>query len=413
MRVLVHQQFHLGHHYIYLSHLLPRLRDIAADVVVALTPAGLKSAEFAAFLEPLVDRITFDPSLPEADTRALMMERWRLHGDLRKTVRRVKPDYVLVPSGDAHATAMSAFNVAGLGAVPGHVPCELGVHFGLGSGAADAKAKVRDRLNQLSLAASGLTRVHFVNHLFYEQICNRGGSLAKRATLMPDPVPASPRLSKLESRRRLGIPEEGRYIGLAASLDSRKAIPEFLAAFRAVGRPSERVLLAGWINGTHLRTIERSFQDLIDSTRLILIQGFQTATVFQTALSALDVVCTPYPRFGGLSSTLLEGVAAGRPVLTNDFGWSAAITNRFQLGWTCDVLSHDAFSRAIRRAFDECDGYRESEATSRLLAFHLPENFAESWLTGLRKAAGLPRARTLLPWTWVLDATRCSRQEAV
>ena len=51
-----------------------------------------------------------------------------------------------------------------------------------------------------------------------------------------------------------------------ASIDSRKAIGQFLAAFRAASHSaSERLLLAGWISDPHLRTIRESYQDLVDS----------------------------------------------------------------------------------------------------------------------------------------------------
>jgi glycosyltransferase involved in cell wall biosynthesis len=221
---------------------------------------------------------------------------------------------------------------------------------------------------------------------------------------MPHPVAPNPRLSKSESRRKLGIPVDGRYIGLAGLLDGRKAISEFLAAFRAASQnANERLLLAGRIDESHLRTIRESHQDLVDTGRVILIKGFVSTETYQTVMTALDVVCTPYPGFGGLSSTLLEGVAAGRPILANAYGWSQAITRRFGLGSTCDVLDHSAFTRTIRAALDKCDQHEETEAIRRLLTFHLPGNYAESWVAGIRAIRGLG-AQTAQPWSWVVEA---------
>jgi glycosyltransferase involved in cell wall biosynthesis len=263
--------------------------------------------------------------------------------------------------------------------------------------------RIRDLINHANLWAAGLKRVHLVNLLFYEQIQSRRMFRA-RFTLMPHPVPANPRLSQADSRRMLGIPEDGRYIGLVASIDSRKAVDEFLAAFRAAAaKPNERLLLAGWINGTHLRTIEGKYGDLLQQRRVILVKGFLDPLIYQAALTALDIVCTPYPRFGGLSSTLLEGVAAGRPILANSFGWSQAVVKRFRLGWTCDVLNHEAFTRTIRAAFDQSDEYRESQAATRLLAFHAPENFAETWVHGIRRELGRP-AQSARTWDWVMES---------
>jgi glycosyltransferase involved in cell wall biosynthesis len=401
MRVLIDQQFHLGHHYQYLAHLLPALTPLVDEVVVATTREGQTSDQFQSLLAPFSTQVRFEPILPAASPWMPMGERWRLHRDLRRVVRQLAPDYVLLPSGDGQSTAMGLFRVVGLGAVPGGRPCEVGIHFGSGRAAVGRSARVRDVLNRLNLSTASVRRVHLVNLLFYEDVRAhhpRDG----RFVLMPHPVPHNPRLSRIESRRALGVPEEGRYIGLAASIDSRKAVYEFLTSFRKASRPNERLLLAGWIAPSHLQKLEESFSDLRAAGKVILIKGFLEPAVFQTVLTALDVVCTPYPQFAGLSSTLLEGVAAGRPILANDFGWSKVIIERFGVGWTCDVTNPDSFATTLRTALDHCDEYQESEATRRLLAFHAPENFAQSWVRGIRETLGHPPV-PLRSWDWVTE----------
>ncbi len=400
MKVLIDQQFHLGHHYQYLGYLLPALVGIGQEVIVATTSEGRASKEFGAFLAPQEASVRFEPVLPAASPWLPMGERWRVHNDLRQAVRTLRPDYILMPSGDAQATAMSLFRMAGLGTVPGRVPCEVGIHFGSGLSHGPLKTRIRDEVNLLNLGLAGLRRIHLVNFLFYERA--RASAFGSRFTLMPHPVAVNPRLTKTESRRLLGLPEDGRYVGLAASIDSRKAIAEFLSAFRAVGHSDERLLLAGWINDTHWNAINGAFGDLVRSGRLQLLRRFLTQQEFQAALSALDVVCTPYPGFAGLSSTLLEGVAAGRPVLAHDYGWSAAAVRRFGLGWTCNVLDAGDFARALRRALDESDAYRPPEAVDRLLAFHSPENFVAHWTAGVLDAAQCP-PRPVKTWEWVTD----------
>jgi len=403
MRVLVNQQYHLGHHYQYIEHLLPALTAVVDDVVVAVTPAGQASDQFKSFLAPFQPRVRFEAILPEADPSYAMGERLRVHRDLREVVRTIDPAYVLIPSGDAQATAMAPYRLLGRGSVPGSIPCEIGVHFGTGLAAATASARVRDRLNLLNLALSGAVRIHLVNLLFYEQARSLG-RFGRRFVLMPHPVAMPARMTKRDSRHLLGLPEDGRYIGLAASLDARKAVGEFLQAFRsATSAADDRVLLAGRMNQTHVRLIEQQHGDLVKQGRLIVLNAFLDQPTFQAALRALDVVCTPYPRFAGLSSTLLEGVAAGRPILANDFGWSRAIVRRFSLGWTCDVLDHERFSSAIRLALDRSGEYVESEATRRLLRFHTPENFGASWVDSISRTSA-QSAKTAVDWQWVEEA---------
>jgi glycosyltransferase involved in cell wall biosynthesis len=400
MRVLVHQQAHLGHHYQYVGHLLPSLLRVADDVIVAVTPNGLGSQEFEAFLATFSNRVRFLPALPEASQSYAYRERLSVHRDLREAVRRFEPDHVLIPSGDAQATAMTLYRALFRGAVPGRVPCEVGIHFGLGSAAMSAASALKDRLNLLNLAVSGASRIHLVNLLFYQQARNLG-ALGRRFVLLPHPVSPFDRMNPSEARRRLGVPEDGRYLGLAGSLDSRKAISELIAAFRrATPSARDRLLLAGWMNQAHQRTIEDQHQDLVASGRLIVINRFLDQQTFQAAISALDVVCTPYPRFAGLSSTLLEGVAAGRPILANDYGWSREIVRKFSLGWTCDVLDVPRFAEAIATALARSPEYMETEAVKRLLAFHTPENFGATWCQAIAERQSLP-GPSPHSWSWV------------
>ncbi len=411
MKVLVHQHAHLGHHYQYVGHLLAALTRTSHDVVVAVTPAGRRSHEFESFVARFEPSVRFEAILPEADPGYPFRERLRLHRDLRAAVEQFKPDHVLIPSGDGQATAMAFYTLAGLGAVPQRIPCEVGIHFGTGQAAASLKARVRDRMNLLNLALSGAKRVHLVNLLFYEAATSLGGLARQRFTLMPHPVSASTPTTKTQARRKLGIPEDGRYIGLAASLDRRKAIAEFIAAFRDATHSgsSDRLLLAGWMHPDRADAIARDYRDLVEQGRLVLLTRFLEQGAFEAAIAAMDVVCTPYPGFAGLSATLLEGAAAGRPILANHFGWCRAIVRRFQLGWTCDVLNHSEFTGAIRQSLDRSADYVASEATGRLLQFHTPENFGATWVESIGPGAAEPNARPL-KWEWVEEAVPADRR---
>ena len=205
MRVLVYQQFHPGHHYLYLQHLLPPLAKVASEVIVAVTAEGQASPEFATFLKPLEGVVRFDASLPSGHERVIKNQRIRVYLDVRNAVRRIAPDHVLIPSGDPHTTVMGGFRFAGLGAMPGRRPAEVGIHFGRGAAAATTRDQITDYVNELKLSLAGWQKVHIVNLLFYEQIQRRGGSLARGSVLLPDPTTPNPRLGTIESRRRLGL----------------------------------------------------------------------------------------------------------------------------------------------------------------------------------------------------------------
>jgi hypothetical protein len=68
----------------------------------------------------------------------------------------------------------------------------------------------------------------------------------------------------------------------------------------------------------------KHYADMVRDGRIVLFDRFVDIHEADLVHCALDIVCTFYPRFGHLSSALLHGVAAGRPILANDFGWPRA-----------------------------------------------------------------------------------------
>lgn len=405
MRILVYQHFHPGHHLSFVGHLLPALGELGAEVVVALTEEGLASQEFEQFLAAHREWVRFDASLPPWRDRVTRNRRLQMHLDLRNEIRRCRPDYVLVPSGDQHTIMMGLFHLTGLGGLPGGRPGEVGIHWGRGHGATTPKERVKDVVDWLKLALAGWDQVHVANPLFYEQILARGGLLADRATLMPCPVSAGPSADRLDSRRALGLPIDGRLITIAGAIDHRKAVPEVLRAFRAaVLPPNDRILVAGAIHPAHRRTIERDFADLVRTDRVLLIDRFLTSAEYRLALASADVVCAPYPRFTAVSAVLLEGLAAGRPVLANEQGWCGEMVRRFQSGWSCDIEDPEALARTLRTAFEGCHAYQPTAATERLVAFHSPDNFGASWVRRLRTLLGLPPSAAWRSWADVGSA---------
>jgi len=405
MRVLVYEQFHFGHFYQYVHHLLPLLIDLVDEVIVPVPDKSRKTVEFSLLIEPFSDRISIDSNIPYEDPRMTVRQRIKLHRNLRDAVRRIRPDYVFVPSADGQTSAIVFFRLCGLGALPGNVPVEAGIHYGLGKTAINFRDRIKDGLYYKAFLLSPWTNIHFVNAVLYESIQSKGGRLARRAKILPDPIPVNPRYNKIESRIRLDIPEEGRYIGVVGALDKRKAIDKLLEAFLdGTFRVNDRILLAGRLAHSFSELIERDYADMVKKNRIVLLNRYLDEQEFTLALSAVDVVCTPSPFHAQLSSVLLKGIAAGKPVLANDFGWSRMMIRRFQFGWTCNFLDKEEVVRSLRIALEQCDEYKESEATKRLLEFHSPENFAESWLVQLRKIMGKSAPKAVRTWDWVLDA---------
>ena len=247
--------------------------------------------------------------------------------------------------------------------------------------------------------------MNFVNFLYYEYALRHHCRWVNRARVVPDPVDRAPRLGRAEARRMLNVPEDGRYLGMLGAFDGRKAIPELLAAFRAAKLDAtDRLLLAGRLNREFRALINSEYQDLLSSQRLILIDRFLTDNELAQGYGALDLVCATYRNFPQLSSLMLKGIAAGRPIVAHDFGWPRAIIKRFRAGYVGNMFDTSSFAQTLRRSLEDSADYTETVATKRLLEFHNPSNFNETMLEHVRRAAGKAERHPLRTWDWVLEA---------
>ena len=414
MRVLVFEQWRGGHYFNYLTHLIPRLSELAGDVVVAMTERAASDFEPTLRARGAFQNVRFDTSVPEAAPALPARERSKVLGNLRDAVARHAPDYLLVPSADAQTLALGALGHLRIPVLPAHLTSEATFHQGYGPAIAKPKHVLKELAYTLAYSGCTWTRLNFVSFLYYEHAVKRGAGFARRARLVPDPVPNAPRLSRLEARRLLGIPEEGRYVGLLGSLDVRKAVPELLAAFRAARLgATDRLLLAGRLDPDFRALIDRDYADLVRAERVVVLDRFLSDDELVQGYGALDLVSTVYRDFPGLASLLLKGLAAGRPVLAHDFGWSRAVIKRFDVGATCDIESTPRFADSLRSALDASEHYVESEAVKRLLAFHAESNFTETMLEGVRHAAGNRDDVQRKTWDWVLEALDPSRRALI
>jgi glycosyltransferase involved in cell wall biosynthesis len=406
MRVLVFEQFYSGHYFTYIEHLLPRLSDLVSEVVVAITKPAIESEHFKVTLgkHRALRNVQFEGCVPPADGSLPTRERFALLRNLRDAISHTKPDYVLVPSADGPTLAMGILGHAGITLLPKGIPSEATLHYGYGPAVVTARHFLKETAYRMAYSGCSWTHLNFVNFLFFEYAIAHRWRWTKRVRLVPDPVPKAPRLTKTEARKLLNVPQEGRYVGFLGLLDPRKAVPELLAAFRAAKLgESDRLLLAGQMDPAFRALIADDYNDLLKNERLIVIDRHLTEAELIQGYGALDLVCVAN-RPPGLSSLMLKGVAAGRPIISHDFGWSSALVRRFDLGKVADVFDTEKFAQTLRNAVDASADYRESEATRRLLAFHDISNFTETMLDNVRSAVGKPQEQPLRVWDWVLQA---------
>lgn len=413
MNVLVFEQWQGGHYDNYLECLLPALARLAETVVVAVTPRFLAAPQSPARQPALaaLGNVRFTPSVPELSPRLPPRHRWRAAMNLRDAMRAVRPDYTLVPSADAQSAALAGLQCLGRDVLKGLGPVEATFHTGYGPALVTAKQRLKERVYGRIYAHLRLARLNFVNFNYYEYLASRPRPGRSEIRLVGDPVPSLQPIGREAACRLLGIDPAGRTVGLLGSLDRRKAIPELLAAFRAARlRDGDRLLLGGRLAPEFAALVRDRYADLQASGRLVVLDRFLSGEELRHGFEALDLVAPVYYDFPGLASLALKALAAGRPVLVGDLGWSRSLVRRFEVGQRVDVHDAAAFARAIENGLDAAADYRPSEAVDRLLAFHGTDNFTAHMLDGVARHGGKPAPRPCCDWPWVLQALPAARR---
>lgn len=416
MRVLVFEQWRGGHYDNYLECLIPRLLELVDEVVLAVPRTrivgGHVDSPLAAIAQMprvrlLADVSPADPGLPAG-------ERWQLLKNLQRSVFETRPDYLMVPSADAQNLALAALSSLGVSVFPRDLPTEATFHCGYLTPTKTRRQAAKEFVYRLAHRGSSWTHLNFVNAFYLEQAVSARRRWVGRAQIVADPIPRTRRLDAPAARRLLGIPEDGRYLGFLGGLDQRKAVPELLAAFRTASLGAkDRLLLGGLLDESYRRLIHDHYRDLIAAGRLVLIDRYLSTDELLSGYGALDVVCAVYRDFPGLSSLMLKGLAAGRPVIAGNMGWAGRLIERFEIGHTVNIHRHEEFAATLAVALESSGDYIESEAVRRLLQFHDPSNFAAGMTERLRTLTGKPKVREITTWEWVTQALEVSSPDAL
>jgi glycosyltransferase involved in cell wall biosynthesis len=308
---------------------------------------------------------------------------------LRGVLQDLRPEYLLVPTGDVQTSAHALYTLTARRALPGGLRGEAIMHTGPGH-AGSLRHRAKRAVFTASHALSAWDRVHFINQFAWEHE-RRNPLLRARAVALPYPIWPAPALDKAAARRRLGLPEDGALLVITGFLDGRKAVGELMDAFAGAPRaPTDRLLLAGPLDNRYAHVLDTRHAGLLRSGHIIATRRYHHREEFAAALAAADAVAAPYPGFDGLSSVVLSAVAAGKPVLTDGHGWSGEMNRRYGFGWTADTRNTDDLSRAVALALREAPGRAPGAGARRMIAWHRPENYAAVFLERLRSLAGAP-----------------------
>ena len=216
-----------------------------------------------------------------------------------------------------------------------------------------------------------------VNPLIYEDHLARGKAHPNRYDFLPDPVSAISEMTKLEARKTLGLPVDGKYVGCIGMMDKRKAIPELLAAFVNVGFPRDvRLLLAGRLDPAYAQLLDDKYAEYVREERIVILNRDLTENELRCGYTALDLhAVLQYRRFN-LSANALKCVAFARPFICDNVGFTAMIAKRFSAGITCVIDDTKSVQSALRQGLAKDLPELQTRASRSLIEYHSNDNFA-------------------------------------
>lgn len=411
MHVVIFEPNAQGHRATHVRRLLPDLAALAGRVTLVTSPSGRASQEYQTQVKPIEHLCTVDESVPFSTANVGMRAFDGIAGHIVRIARRLKADHILMPYSDA------TIQMAGLRRLTGRFFLPRGVEVeGLmmrGTFAYERPATLKEHLTRriwlTTTAAAPFRVVHHMDPIVVAATRTASPRLARRMRLIPDPVEAYQPPTHAEARRRLGLRDDGRFIGCSGYQDRRKGIDVLIRTFLTAGLgPTDRLFLAGKQEPQIRAMLAGEAAGAVRDGRILSIDRYISDEELRLSIAAMDVVCTPYPPDSGhcgSSSIAIHAAGQSRPVLGCNAGWVGDTIPRFDLGWTCDVLNPEAFRAAVRAGLDAAPGFRLTEGGRRFVEFHRPDNFVACFLHRLKERLGRPQSDLLRTWDWVLEGT--------
>jgi glycosyltransferase involved in cell wall biosynthesis len=171
---------------------------------------------------------------------------------------------------------------------------------------------------------------------------------------LADPVQLAPSrsLDLTTLKTQLGIAAQRRVFLLFGGVDGRKGIYQLLEAIELLSpEVCEQfcLLIVGQPHPTDQVNIHQKITALCETRQLQAIEHcefipeVEVLTYFQLA----DAILAPYQRHVGMSGILLLAAAAGKPVLSSDYGLMGELARQYQLGLVVDSTQPAEIAKAL------------------------------------------------------------------
>jgi len=227
----------------------------------------------------------------------------------------------------------------------------------------DDQRAIGRRLWAKRLLGRMVTRLTTVSANLERILIERWHVPPERVTYIPNGIDLSrfPKVTDPEAlRREFGLTKENRVIMSVGRFVPVKDYPTLIRSFARVhiGRPETRLLLVGAGNPAELERLAES----LGVRSALLLQGPRTDV---PALLGLCDIYVNSSFFEGMSNTILEAMAASRPVVATAVGGNPELVREGETGYLIPPGDDEALAERIERLLEEDPLRAEMGAAAR------------------------------------------------
>ena len=164
------------------------------------------------------------------------------------------------------------------------------------------------------------------------------------ATYLPDPVEVYPTTAADAAvlQQQLGIEPMRRVLLVFGQLDERKGLFTLIEALKRLSSAQQSnwcLLLVGPVDDGIAPALNSSLNTLTTQTTVQLVRhhSFVNEKDIQPYFMASDLIATLYQRHIGMSAVLVRAAAAGKPVLSSNYGLIGQLVRTWNLGQAVDA----------------------------------------------------------------------------
>ncbi len=248
----------------------------------------------------------------------------------------------------------------------------------------------RDRLKsglyRRMLSNPRLTAVFSLDRYFSEYAA-RHFAEGKKVIAVPDPVPVG--IEQLTADAPRMSPDRVGFL-LFGALSERKGV---LVALEALSRLADdvaarcHICFAGRVDPAIRKVFYARLEQLKSSgipAHIEVVDRYLDDDEIPPMVSGADVILAPYVRHVGSSGVLYWAAAAGKPVITQDYGLVGREAREFSLGLTADARLAASLAEAMATAIrTKGQGLARPDGQARFIEGHTPDHFAAALIQAM------------------------------